>query len=316
MWFKDLFGFEEVSPEYVRDKITVEGNQLFSKVNGKSYTYGEFETPKLRELKCLSGLDSYTDAIKVKEIRADVQELHCDPSNRNALFQAASQFNTLEMVGPHVTPERGIGIYEYDKTQGPACAIACGAGTTYRNYFVPNNGEIGQSATNQIDCLESIGYSLGNHDSKLWQMSNGYVICNHKGLLNVNAQIHQLNKIGREELKEQLKVGIQWNTEVTLNNSQQLVSQVYCSALPVAYSHIESFYWEPFASIVLEATYEATLHAALINYKHTSCNKVFLTYVGGGAFGNDMDWISKAMTKALSKFKQTPLDVRIVTYGG
>jgi len=54
----------------------------------------------------------------------------------------------------------------------------------------------------------------------------------------------------------------------------------------------------------------------LINYKHTSCNKVFLTYVGGGAFGNDMDWISNAMTKALSKFKQTPLDVRIVTYGG
>ncbi len=52
------------------------------------------------------------------------------------MFQVASQFNLLEMISPNVTPDDGIGIYENDPTQGPACAIACGAGTIYRNYLV------------------------------------------------------------------------------------------------------------------------------------------------------------------------------------
>ncbi|MCK5683507.1 hypothetical protein KAJ27_05280 [bacterium] len=51
------------------------------------------------------------------------------------MFQVASQFNLLEMVSPGVTPEEGVGRYEHDHTQGPACAIACGVGTIYRNYF-------------------------------------------------------------------------------------------------------------------------------------------------------------------------------------
>lgn len=73
--------------------------------------------------------------------------------NAGALFQVASQFNLLEMQSHHNTPESGVGIYGSDSTQGPACAIASGAGTIYRNYFVPVNGQIGQSKDNQIDCL-------------------------------------------------------------------------------------------------------------------------------------------------------------------
>ncbi len=30
------------------------------------------------------------------------------------MFQAATQFNFLEIVGPHQTPEEGVDIYEYD----------------------------------------------------------------------------------------------------------------------------------------------------------------------------------------------------------
>jgi hypothetical protein len=254
--------------------------------------------------------------MKVREIVGNVQEMHCLPSNKHALFQAASQFNLLEMVGPDVTPERGVGIYEMDYTQGPACAIACGAGTIYRNYFVPLNNQLGQSATNQIDCLELIGKALNNEELLLWKMENGYALVNQEGLLKINSLINKLDLEDRERLKEKLKVGIQWNTEVTISDSKQMVSQVYCSALPVAYSHIESFYWESFARLILEATYEATLHAALMNLEKTGCNKVFLTLVGGGAFGNAMYWITESLLLAMSKFRNTPLDVGIVSYGG
>ena len=36
-----------------------------------------------------------------------------------------------------MTPEDGVTRYKDDPTQGPACAIAAGAATIYRNYFVP-----------------------------------------------------------------------------------------------------------------------------------------------------------------------------------
>lgn len=85
--------------------------------------------------------------------------------------------------------------------------------------------------------------------------------------------------------------------------------------MPVAYSHIESNYWESFARLILEATYEATLYAGLINLDKNYSNKVFLTLVGGGAFGNEIDWIIESLSLALKKFKNTPLDVNIVSYG-
>jgi hypothetical protein len=72
---------------------------------------------------------------RVEVVRGDVRQLHCQPEFNRALFQVASQFNLLEMTGPDVTPEHGVTRYAFDRTQGPACAIAAGAATIYRNYF-------------------------------------------------------------------------------------------------------------------------------------------------------------------------------------
>lgn len=74
------------------------------------------------------------------------RQMHHSPENAGALFQVASQFNLLEMTSPTVTPEHGITRYRYDHTQGPACAIAAGAATIYRNYFAPVSGSHGQTA--------------------------------------------------------------------------------------------------------------------------------------------------------------------------
>jgi hypothetical protein len=61
--------------------------------------------------------------------------MHRMPENDGALFQVASQFNLLEMTAPSITSEQGVARYQLDRTQGPACAIAAGAATIYRNYF-------------------------------------------------------------------------------------------------------------------------------------------------------------------------------------
>lgn len=316
MWFEELVGFTEISPEEVRKDLELDGSTLHSMVNMKSYECGVLEIPTLYDLRQkVTKRDTYTSKIKVSECIGDVQELHLDPANTNALFQAASQFNLLEMVGPEITPEAGVGRYQYDYTQGPACAIACGAGTIYRNYFVPVRDTIGQTVNNQIDCLDEIGDFFNNSTLNLWAMTNGYALASQKGLLHISKRINALSIEEREALKGKLKVGVQWNTAVTLKEANHLVTQVYCSALPVTYSIIDFYYWEDFARIILEATYEATLYAGLLNYEKTGCSKVYLTLVGGDAFGNEMHWIIESLHKAILKCKHMPLDVRIVSYG-
>ena len=314
MWFKNLVGFDEVSHTDVRANLIIEGDNIISKVNGKSFQYGTLEIPTLKDLKNKTRKVSSNRKITIKELIGNVQKLHCDPKNKHALFQAASQFNLLEMVSPQIIPEHGVDIYERDFTQGPACAIACGAGTIYRNYFATINNQIGQSSSHQIDCLELIGKELGNENCTLWEMKNGYALLNEEGITSINSQIEQLNSEEREQLKEYLKIGIQWNTEVTISDPTQSVSQAYCSAIPVSYSPVEASYCEGFARLVLEGAYEATIHAALLNYQKTGSNKVFLTLLGGGAFGNKLDWITESIFVAVSKFINTPLDIVIVSY--
>ena len=264
MWFETLTGFREESPQQVRANLTVDGNALKSHVNGKVWTCGALETPSLAELREAVRSSAYeVGQLSIREVVANVQDLHTDESNAGALFQVASQFNLLEMMSPTVTPECGVGLYENDPTQGPACAIAAGAGTIYRNYFAIVNGQIGQSARNQIDCLANVGAALGQSEGRLWEMRNGYALASERGLVEISKRLRALSESEIDGLRQMLRIGIQWNTQVTLNDSTHLVTQAYCSALPVASSHHPSNLWAEFARLVLEAAYEATICTAI-----------------------------------------------------
>jgi hypothetical protein len=314
-WFDTLTGFPETSPTYVRDNLTLSGETLTSKVNGRVMRCGRLEIPSLAEVREQVQAVRKSDKLTIREIVANVQTLHADKLNEGSLFQVASQFNLLEMVNPSVTPEEGVGIYERDPTQGPACAVAAGAGTIYRNYFVDVNGSLGQSHNNQIDCLADLGRKFGNTNNRLWQMRNGYALASQSGLIEVTNHLRSLNETERDDLRQALRIGIQWNTEVTLNNCGHNVSQAYCSALPVRYSDHSAHLWEPFARLVLEAAYEATVCAAILNCESTGNKNLFLTMLGGGAFGNETSWITDAIERALMLYQDSAIDVAIVSYG-
>lgn len=102
------------------------------------------------------------------------------------MFQVASQFNMLEMISHDVTPEHGVTRYQSDSTQGPACAIAAGAATIYRNYLADVHGQRGQTAHGQLDGLQDVGRAmaglLGTPVESLWIMRNGYALCSRTGL--------------------------------------------------------------------------------------------------------------------------------------
>ena len=315
MWFEKLTGFREKNADLVRSNLTVAGELLISKVNGREYNPGILEIPSLEELRNRYVRSEPGGMLSISVIAGDVMALHKLPENAGVVFQAASQFNLLEMANPEFIPEDGVAIYEFDQTQGPACAIACGAGTIYRNYFVEVNGRIGQSIDNQIDCLAEIGAELQNEKNKYWMMCNGYAIVkNSESLARIKSILQGMTIEERDHLAGKLRIGIQWNTEVNISSNKQLVTQVYCSALPINYCGFESLYWKEFASLILDAAYEATFLATIENFKKTGNNRLFLTLVGGGAFGNDKRWIFGAIERAVNKFRNCPLDVRIVCY--
>ena len=315
-WFETLMGFREESPEQVRSQIAVDGHRMKSLVSGQEVLCGTLDTPTLSMLRRqVAETAEPAGTLRVSEIVANVQTLHCDSENSGALFQVASQFNLLEMVSPSRTPEHGVGIYEDDRTQGPACAIAAGAGTIYRNYFAPVNGRIGQSVDNQIDCLQDVGKAIGNTDLRLWTMRNGYAMPSAAGLQEITDRLASINEQQLDFLRGTLRIGIQSDTQVTLGKCEHTVTQAYCSALPVAYCSHPSRLWALFAGLVLEAAYEATFCAAVLNSAKTGNCRLFLTLLGGGAFGNEADWICSAIERLLNLFSNRNLDVAIVSYG-
>lgn len=334
-WFERLTGFRERPWEETRAQLEVRGERLHSRVNGRSYGVGRLELASVAELRARAGEalggapagaalgaggspKGLTDAsLRLSKLTGDVRAMHADPANQGALFQVASQFNLLEMIGPEVTPEDGVSRYAGDHTQGPACAVAAGAATIWRNYFAPVNGESGQTATRQIDALADLGAALGNDSERLWRMRNGYALCTADGLAEIAARLAATSAAQVDALRDQLRIGLHWDVEVTdaRHEPRPVVSQAFCSALPVAYTRIPPRHWRAFAMLVLEGAYEATLWAGALNAARGASPIVYLTRLGGGAFGNDAEWIEAAMQRALALARDVALDVRVVSFG-
>lgn len=232
----------------------------------------------------------------------------------------------------------GVTIYANDRTQGPACAIAAGAATVYRNYFeatistndnkfvqVPRYGDRLNTQYNMIcDLLLMLDVDV------FTSVKNGYVLIDDKDILEyINKQIATAKEQGTyQTLVDALQVGVQTNvgvmdyTNVDPRMITQQVTQVFCSALPVSYNKFDREEWEPFAQLVLDAAYEATILAAAQqsadreqrspHYAHSN-TKLYLTQLGGGAFGNNRKWIVNAIERAINKYYFLPLDVYIVS---
>ncbi len=321
-WFERQTGFTEGGDDDTRSRLEVVGRELRSRINGRSYGIGELELVSLQSLRerAASG-NGLPGRLTLRNISGDVRSMHQASEYAGALFQVASQFNLLEMVSPEVTPDDGVTRYQYDNTQGPACAIAAGAGTIYRNYFVPVGGECGQTRKRQLDGLAEVGVALGHALGRpvgaLWTMRNGYALCSSEGLAAIGNHLRAVSAAETDTLRALLCIGVHRDVEVTYGEwpRRQVVSQAFCSALPVAYTNVAAMRWQPFAELVLEAAYEATLWAAVLNARRGASSIVLLTRLGGGAFGNDDTWINAAMLRALTKVKDFSLDVRLVSFG-
>ncbi len=357
-FFSDVFGFNEVTGQgYTMTKEKLLEIATIQEVTSKHAIYfrercdfkvssgrhvsaGIFSMPSVMDLrqhaKSLmdeTGRDEHCK-IKAQNIVGNARSLHRSDAVKNesgapVVIQAASQFNFLEFPSPECVPEFGISDYVFDNTQGPACAVACAAGTAYRNYLVPVPFEFceeepqrGQTCEYQLNGLSNVERFLvgekGLHDVP-WKVTNGYVESSRKKLSSLNEFLNKGENTMREEMISNMRIGLQENTTVTDDpefNTQ--VTQTYNSAMSIGYSELPDFLWQPVAQIVLDATYEATLLAGVIQFHRAKPPPiVFLTKVGGGVFQNKDIWIRQAIERAMKKVDKygVSLDIRIVHFG-
>mmetsp|Transcript_29987 Transcript_29987/g.59999 ORF Transcript_29987/g.59999 Transcript_29987/m.59999 type:complete len:421 (+) Transcript_29987:70-1332(+) len=293
--------------------------------------------------------DPNTPKLAVANIIGDARSLHTSSlsSSSPIIIQAASQFNLLEFASPSYTPEEGISIYAYDRTQGPACAMAAAGGTAYRNYLVDvevfqnfkdedgkGNDEVrrGQTTHRQLNGLADVeswivGHVPGYDDEKRpWRARNGYVESSSRALGPISEFLRGAPSRTIDDVTSLVRIGIQRDCTVTdVPAFDKTVTQTYNSAISVGYSILPSTAWEPVARLVLNATYEATLLAGVLEGVRASVHGktvtpiVYLTKVGGGVFRNKDDWIIAAISRALEKIEEMDLglglDVRIVHFG-
>lgn len=339
-----LFRLEEagkIDPEAASEKCektnSVVDQVVLVSPNGHRFFPGNFEAPQLAELRrrvaalavdleqqprC--GISENCSRLQVEIVTGNIREMHTAEVAAGSVFQVASQFNCLEFIDPSCTPECGVTKYLWDKSQGPACALACAASTVWRNYFLPVNtsGQSGQRSDCQLNCLSDVMMLLGQG---LIEVRNGYVSAPDDQTLFMKTS--ELTEEEQDAIRASLRIGIQWDAEVTdlrvehRKNPETKkweqhglrcgpVTQVFCSA--VALKPKAAGAWRPFAQLILEAAYEATLGIATLNQAcGKSCN-VYLTQLGGGNFHNEPEWIEAALRRALDLYQHVPLKVKLV----
>ncbi|NDY91795.1 hypothetical protein [Ideonella livida] len=351
-WFTQLTGWAESDYASTQARLlnqVEDGRWLRHAGTGRRVDMGVLRLPTLQQLRqemAAAGHPPAPRPLRVTVQRGDAISLHQDPTLAGALIQAASQFNLLEMTGPERTPEHGITAYLHDPTQGPACAMACGGGTVWRNYLVPLDdfGDLrtpesddaprgcrGQTQAQQLDALAGLHAALQQVQDRpgaapgprLWTLRNGYALFGPGQVQAVAELLRRFDEPALDRLRGALAIGWHQHLDVTAlplpwPATLPQVCQAYCSALPVAYNRRADATladWEPLARLVLDASYEATLRAATLQARAGGSATVVLTLVGGGVFGNPRPWILAAIDRALQAVAGEGLDVRINSFG-
>ena len=353
-WFKDYFGLDEekelmvelpeISKSFKWDiiKYTPKLSYIYAKniiftIKDKLYNVGDFsclplialqkareyELTQMKKTPVLE--DTSQIRIKYNKRGEDIVGL-INNSEPTDVFQAASQFNLLEMMNDNIQPENGISYYPDDNTQGPRVALTSPIGTFFRNYLIYQGAP--QTFESQFNTLSKLLNVFGFKEVKTAPNKGEYLYKNGYCFINPTPEQSNSAQTRQDLFDEYLTVGVQWDSPLLIDYTKKLC-QVYCSGLP--FGHYASNYnlylnkddyrarIKPFAIGILKAAFKCTLQVAVNKLDTIQAGKritVYLTPVGGGAFNNPMEWIVEALINALIDFRQYPLDIEMVLYIG
>ncbi len=99
-WFEGITGFREKPYTETRDALSAVDGRLHAQGRDCGVAVGMLTLPSLAELRAEAAAVPGAGRLRLSIVEGDVRAMHRAPENRGALFQVASQFNMLEMVGP------------------------------------------------------------------------------------------------------------------------------------------------------------------------------------------------------------------------
>lgn len=282
-------------------------NFKIKNTDGQEFNAGYFEQITLGKLrKEATGLSNRQNKEPIKftimyaqENRntVDIGALQADPKNIDTVFQIASNFNVLESTDYSSLPI--LTNYIWDMTQGPLASISAAPGLIFRQYYCfwnqfpdnpkkwpikeQNSGEI--HSDSHINLLENLNITT----------QNGYIISGIENIIPENFNNFKIGFHSNIQVTSGLAHG---NQHQVFYDPKQLINQVFAAAINMGQCQTEDEYiaTSEQAKLILKWTYEATLKAAFCMGK----TRVFLTRMGGGAFGNNPSWIEEAIIEAIN----------------
>lgn len=281
-----------------------------------TFPAGRFETPSIatlreRALAAREGasggrvrlwvLDGASPATDIGSLQAT--------AGPGMLFQVASQFNCLESPGPFVTP---ITSYFSDLTQGPRASISAFPGTFLRHYAAPGRDGtrfVQTTGGPQLNLLEAV-CSPG-----VARVSSGYLTA--FDIANPLAFAAAL-----ESRFEDIRIGVHEDVPVVLGYNwdgavagDRRIGQVFTSTFAGGgYSGADPSdrTFRPICTALLRAAYLGTLLAAAALGR----DRVVLTLIGGGVFGNPVPLIWESILWAIGEVERFAPEVMDVVVNG
>ena len=123
-----------------------------------------------------------------------------------------------------------------------------------RDFFAPVCGSYGQQRNDKLNGFAGLAVALACVEAAvtaLWTMQNGYAQCTRAGLDAITQHLTGLRSEQVDALRGKLCIRIHRDVEVTeaAKGPRPLVSQAFCSALPVAYGRsVPAPHWKAFGS--------------------------------------------------------------------
>lgn len=316
-WFFDLFNVEE-NERHIKSDFNVSGTTMYSVKSDEPFEIGNLQIKTLDEIRrdaqsVQKNMKSKfkRDKLSVKFLKSNIFRQHSKKENEGALIQVSSNFSCLQ--DKDLNKQSNITDYAGSYSQGNQSCIATAPSTLYRRYF--------HRKINLLDSLEK-DKKIDNGKEKYWILENGQIVLNSR-----DNKIDKLNKIiddNKDGLRDNIMIGYHEDIEVVYSMEDKRIKKgrffenvhkvgyALCSPLDIKLNRqINKKNMEKLSELILEAQYEATLWAGVINANSTSNNRVILTIIGYEEDTN-LSIICKSIFRAINIFKKKQIPLNII----
>lgn len=305
-WFYDLFKVEE-NEKHIKTDFSVSNHSLYSKNSGDAFEIGELlfyslDYIRRESRKVLNNVkETFKDkGFKVRLLKRDIYKIHSSKENENALIQVSGNFSCLQY-------NTKITDYIDDYKQCNQSFIATAPATLYRRYF---HGKI--NLLEEMEKNSKIGKNF-------WEFKNGLIEMKGDKLVELNNILDN----NEELIRNLVRIGYHHNMEVVYSSEFNIMNEgnykynihkinhSLCSPLDLRINK-DKINLIKLSRLILEAQYEATLWAGVINAYRNNCNKVILVILGFQEH-NNIKVIQDSLLRAINIFKtrNIPLDITI-----